>query len=141
MLHGEPTWSFLYRNMVPPVAAAGLRVLAPDLIGFGKSDKPSLKIDHSFAAQVGQIKSSIEALDLKDITLVCQDWGSLIGLRLAAENQDRFARVILSNGGLPEGARFRWHSTSDVSFQGSARGFQLPALCRGEPSANCPPPN
>ena len=106
MLHGEPTWSYLYRNMIPPVAAAGFRVLAPDLIGFGKSDKPSLKSDHSYAAQVGWINSWIEALDLRDITLVCQDWGSLIGLRLAAENQDRFARVILSNGGLPEGARF-----------------------------------
>lgn len=106
MLHGEPTWSYLYRKMIPPVAAAGFRVLAPDLIGFGKSDKPALKSDHSYAAQVGWINSWIEALDLRDITLVCQDWGSLIGLRLAAENQDRFAQVILSNGGLPDGARF-----------------------------------
>jgi haloalkane dehalogenase len=120
MLHGEPTWSYLYRKMIPPVAAAGLRVLAPDLIGFGKSDKPSLRSDHSYAAQVGWIGAWIEALDLRDITLVCQDWGSLIGLRLAAEKQDRFARVILSNGGLPEGARFSaafniWRAFSRLS--------------------------
>jgi haloalkane dehalogenase len=82
MLHGEPTWSYLYRHMIPPVAASGLRVLAPDLIGFGKS---------------------VEALDLRDITLVCQDWGSLIGLRLAAEMPERFARILLGNGGLPTG--------------------------------------
>lgn len=106
MLHGEPTWSYLYRKMIPPVAAAGLRVLAPDLIGFGKSDKPALRSDHSYAAQVEWIRTWIEALDLHEITLVCQDWGSLIGLRLAAENQDRFDRVILSNGGLPDGSRF-----------------------------------
>jgi len=103
MLHGEPTWSYLYRGMIPPVAAAGLRVLAPDLIGFGKSDKPASGSDYSYAAQVGWILHWIEALDLRDITLVCQDWGSLIGLRLAAENPDRFARIVLSNGGLPDG--------------------------------------
>ena len=103
MLHGEPTWSYLYRGMIPPVAAAGLRVLAPDLIGFGKSDKPAAGGDYSYAEQVGWILHWIEALDLRDITLVCQDWGSLIGLRLAAENPERFARIVLSNGGLPDG--------------------------------------
>ena len=101
MLHGEPTWSYLYRHMIPPVAAAGLRVLAPDLIGFGKSDKPASRDDHSYAAQVAWIRAWVEALDLRDITLVCQDWGSLIGLRLAAEMPERFARVLLGNGGLP----------------------------------------
>jgi haloalkane dehalogenase len=103
MLHGEPTWSYLYRHMIPPVAAAGLRVLAPDLIGFGRSDKPVHAEDHSYAAQVGWIGSFVEALDLRDITLVCQDWGSLIGLRLAAELEPRFAAIVLSNGGLPTG--------------------------------------
>jgi haloalkane dehalogenase len=103
MLHGEPTWSYLYRKMIPPVAAAGYRVLAPDLIGFGKSDKPAAGSDYSYAGQVAWILNWIEALDLRDITLVCQDWGSLIGLRLAAENPERFARIILSNGGLPDG--------------------------------------
>ena len=103
MLHGEPTWSYLYRHMIPPVAAAGFRVLAPDLIGFGKSDKPSERNDYSYAGQVAWIRHWIEALDLNDITLVCQDWGSLIGLRLAAESQEHFARILIGNGGLPTG--------------------------------------
>lgn len=103
MLHGEPTWCYLYRHMIGPVAAAGLRALAPDLIGFGKSDKPAARSDYSYAAQVAWMRSWIEALDLNDIVLVCQDWGSLIGLRLAAELPERFGAIILSNGGLPEG--------------------------------------
>lgn len=103
MLHGEPTWSYLYRHMIPPVAAAGLRVLAPDLIGFGRSDKPASAGDYSYAAQVAWMKSWMEQLNLKEITLVCQDWGSLIGLRLAAENEARFARILVGNGGLPTG--------------------------------------
>ena len=103
MLHGEPTWSYLYRHMIPPVAAAGLRALAPDLIGFGRSDKPAAKGDYSYARQVAWMRHWVEALELTEITLVCQDWGSLIGLRLAAEMPERFARVLLSNGGLPTG--------------------------------------
>ncbi|HQR47699.1 MAG TPA: haloalkane dehalogenase [Steroidobacteraceae bacterium] len=103
MMHGEPTWSYLYRHMIVPVAAAGLRVLAPDMIGFGKSDKPAAKSDYTYAGHVAWMRHWLEALDLRDITLVCQDWGSLIGLRLAAELPGRFARVLLSNGGLPEG--------------------------------------
>jgi haloalkane dehalogenase len=103
MLHGEPAWSYLYRHMIPPVAAAGLRVLAPDLIGFGKSDKPDRAADYSYAGHVAWMKSWMEQLDLRNITLVCQDWGSLIGLRLAAESPDRFARILLGNGGLPTG--------------------------------------
>lgn len=101
MLHGEPTWSYLYRHMIPLVANAGLRVLAPDLIGFGKSDKPAERGDYSYAGQVAWVKQWMEHLNLTDITLVCQDWGSLIGLRLAAENPQRFARILLGNGGLP----------------------------------------
>jgi haloalkane dehalogenase len=103
MLHGEPTWSYLYRHMIGPVAAAGLRVLAPDLIGFGKSDKPAAASDYSYAGQVAWIRNWIEALDLRGITLACQDWGSLIGLRLAAEMPERFAAILLGNGGLPTG--------------------------------------
>lgn len=103
MLHGEPSWSFLYRFMIPLVAKAGYRVLAPDLIGFGKSDKPAARSDYGFSGQVEWIRQWLVALDLRDVTLVCQDWGSLIGLRLVAENPERFARVILSNGGLPTG--------------------------------------
>lgn len=103
MLHGEPTWSYLYRHMIPPVAAAGLRVLVPDLIGFGKSDKPAARSDYSYAGQVAWVRHWIETLELRDITLVCQDWGSLIGLRLATEAPERFARILIGNGGLPAG--------------------------------------
>jgi len=103
MLHGEPTWSYLYRHMIPPLVAAGLRALAPDLIGFGKSDKPAGRGDYSYSGQVAWIRHWLEALDLRDITLVCHDWGSLIGLRLAAESPERFGRILLSNGGLPTG--------------------------------------
>lgn len=103
LLHGEPSWSYLYRHMIPPLAKAGLRVIAPDLIGFGKSDKPSHKSDYSYAVHVDWMRQFIEALDLNAITLFCQDWGSLIGLRVAAENERRFARIALGNGGLPTG--------------------------------------
>ncbi len=103
MMHGEPSWSYLYRHMIGPVVAAGFRVVAPDLIGFGKSDKPVRKGDYSYARHVGWMQQWLEQLDLKTITLVCQDWGSLIGLRLVAAMPDRFAGVVLSNGGLPEG--------------------------------------
>ncbi len=103
MMHGEPTWAYLYRKMIGPVAAAGYRVLAPDLIGFGRSDKPLARSDYSYAAQVGWMREWIEALDLRGIILACQDWGSLIGLRLVAAMPDRFAGVALANGGLPEG--------------------------------------
>ena len=103
LLHGEPSWSYLYRHMIPPLAAAGLRVIAPDLIGFGKSDKPRNKKDYSFAGHVDWMRQFIEALNLTDVTMFCQDWGSLIGLRVAAENEHRFARIALGNGGLPTG--------------------------------------
>jgi len=105
MLHGEPTWSYLYRHMIGPVVAKGLRAIAPDLIGFGRSDKPASKQDYSYARHVAWMRQWLEALDLKNITLVCQDWGSLIGLRLLAEMPDRFSSVVLSNGGLPAGQR------------------------------------
>jgi len=103
LLHGEPSWSFLYRHMITPISAAGLRAVAPDLVGFGKSDKPADRSAYTYAAHVAWMKQCIERLDLRNITLVCQDWGSLIGLRLAAENEDRFARIVLANGGLPTG--------------------------------------
>lgn len=93
MLHGEPTWSYLYRHMIPLVAGAGLRVLAPDPIGFGKSDKPAARGDYSYAGQVAWVKDWIEQLDLRDITPACQDWGSLIGLRLAAETPALLAHL------------------------------------------------
>jgi haloalkane dehalogenase len=103
LLHGEPSWSYLYRFMIPPLAAAGLRVVAPDLPGFGKSDKPVRRADYSYAAHVDWMRQFIEALNLTSISLFCQDWGSLIGLRVAAEHEERFARIALGNGGLPTG--------------------------------------
>jgi len=103
MLHGEPTWCFLYRKMIGPVVAEGHRVVAPDLIGFGRSDKPASIDTHSYALHVEAVTELLQQLDLQNITLVGQDWGSLIGLRVAAENPDRFARILIANGGLPNG--------------------------------------
>lgn len=103
LLHGEPTWCYLWRHMIPAIRAAGYRVLAPDLIGFGKSDKPIGRASYSYSGQVAWLRAWIEALDLTGIVLGCQDWGSLIGLRLVADMPERFAGVALSNGGLPEG--------------------------------------
>ncbi len=103
LLHGEPSWSYLYRTMIPPLRDAGLRVIAPDLIGFGKSDKPADKEAYSFAGHVAWMRDFIESLNLSNINLFCQDWGSLIGLRVVAENEHRFARIALGNGGLPTG--------------------------------------
>jgi haloalkane dehalogenase len=97
MLHGNPTWSYLYRHMVGPVAAAGYRVIAPDMIGFGRSDKPAERAAYGFDRFVAWMGSFIEALDLQDITLVCQDWGGPIGLRVLAEHGDRFAAVLATN--------------------------------------------
>ena len=103
LLHGEPSWSYLYRHMIPPLAEAGCRVVAPDLFGFGRSDKPARKSDYTYSAHVDWMRQFVELLDLREITLFCQDWGSLIGLRVAAENEERFARIALGNGGLPTG--------------------------------------
>ncbi len=106
LLHGEPSWSYLYRTMVPVLLDAGLRVVAPDLIGFGRSDKPTSEDDYTYAGHVEQVRSVVfDVLDLTDVTLVCQDWGGLIGLRLVAEHPDRFARVVTANTGLPDGTR------------------------------------
>lgn len=104
LLHGEPTWSYLYRHMLPPLVKAGFRVVAPDLVGFGKSDKPAQKSDYTYRRHVAWLKAVLfEQLELNDVTLFCQDWGSLLGLRLVADQPERFARVVLANGGLPTG--------------------------------------
>jgi len=105
-MHGEPSWSFLYRKMVPLFTAAGLRCVVPDLIGFGRSDKPTERGDYTYARHVEWMRAALfDALDLRDITLVCQDWGGLIGLRLVGEHPDRFARVVAANTFLPIGDR------------------------------------
>ncbi|WP_420427907.1 haloalkane dehalogenase [Algiphilus sp.] len=101
LLHGEPTWSFLYRHMIPPLAQAGMRAMAPDLIGFGRSDKPTRVSDYSYQRHVDWVWQWVEAQGLREITLFCQDWGSLIGLRLAGSYPERFARVVVGNGMLP----------------------------------------
>jgi haloalkane dehalogenase len=104
LLHGEPSWSFLYRKVLPVLAAAGLRAIAPDLAGFGRSDKPADLGDHSYARHVEWIRAlAFDRLDLRGVTLVGQDWGGLIGLRLVAEHPGRFARVVAANTGLPTG--------------------------------------
>jgi haloalkane dehalogenase len=100
--HGQPTWSFLYRKMIPIFRAAGHRVVAPDLVGFGRSDKPTKPADYTYARHVAWLRALVEALDLRGITLVCQDWGGLVGLRVVAERPERFARVVASNTALPD---------------------------------------
>lgn len=103
LLHGEPSWCYLYRKMIPVFTAAGLRAIAPDLIGFGRSDKPVRREDYSYQFHIEILKTFIEQLDLTDITLFCQDWGGLIGLRVVAEMPDRFARIVAANTALPTG--------------------------------------
>lgn len=111
LLHGEPTWSYLYRRLIDPLVAAGCHVVAPDLIGFGRSDKPAQVSDHTYARHVGWVRSLlVDVLDLHEVTLVGQDWGGLLGLRLVAEEPDRFARVVAANTGLPTGD----HAMPDV---------------------------
>lgn len=105
LLHGEPSWSFLYRTMIPVLTSAGARVVSPDLVGFGRSDKPAAVTDYTYARHVDWTAAVLDALDLRDVTLVGQDWGGLIGLRLAAEQPGRFARIVAANTGLPIGDR------------------------------------
>ncbi len=104
LLHGEPSWSYLYRTMIPVLVRGGHRVVAPDLIGFGRSDKPTDRGDYTYARHVEWTRELLfDHLDLTNVTLFAQDWGSLIGLRLVGEHPDRFARVAIGNGGLPTG--------------------------------------
>ncbi|MEM7004776.1 MAG: haloalkane dehalogenase [Pseudomonadota bacterium] len=101
LLHGQPSWSYLYRHMIPPLAEAGYRVIAPDLVGFGKSDKPLEQSDYSYQMHIDIMEAFVSQLDLEGITLFAQDWGGLIGLRIIPEDSDRYARVMISNTGLP----------------------------------------
>ena len=132
LLHGEPSWSYLYRTMIPVLVAAGLRAVAIDLVGFGRSDKPASRADYTYQAHVDWTWAAIEAIGLRDITLVCQDWGGLIGLRLVGEHPDRFARVVAANTFLPTGdtspgdAFFGWQRFSQEVEQ-----FPTGAIVRG----------
>jgi haloalkane dehalogenase len=104
LMHGEPSWSFLYRHMIPVLTEAGLRCIAPDLVGFGRSDKPADRSDYSYAGHVEWMRELLlNHLGIHAATLVGQDWGGLIGLRLVAEHPDRFDRVVVANTGLPTG--------------------------------------
>jgi haloalkane dehalogenase len=104
LLHGEPTWSYLWRSVIPVLATAGLRVIAPDLVGFGRSDKPAQLLDHTYARQVEWMRALLfDHLNLPAVTMVMHDWGGLIGLRVATENADRVARLVVTNTGLPTG--------------------------------------
>jgi haloalkane dehalogenase len=120
-LHGEPTWSYLYRKMIPVFAKAGHRVLAPDLIGFGRSDKLRERRDFTYAQHLSWLTRFLVELDLKHVTLVCQDWGGLLGLRLLTENLERFDRVVVANTFLPTGdlempkAFHRWQEFSQTT--------------------------
>ncbi len=105
LMHGEPSWSYLYRKMIPIIVEAGYRAVAPDLAGFGRSDKPADRTDYTYQRHVDWMQAWLDKMDLNSITLVCQDWGGLIGLRMGADNPDRFARVVAANTGLPTGDR------------------------------------
>ena len=121
LIHGEPSWCFLYRKMIPIIAAAGLRAVAPDLAGFGRSDKLARRDDYTYQRHVDWMIALLEALDLRNVTLFGQDWGGLIGLRLAAEHEQRFARIVAANTGLPTGdqplteAFMRWQQFSQTT--------------------------
>jgi haloalkane dehalogenase len=103
LLHGEPSWSYLYRKMIPVLADAGLRAIAPDLVGFGRSDKPAARSDYTYQRHVDWLAATVDAIGVDDITLVCQDWGGLLGLRLVAAAPERFKRVVAANTFLPTG--------------------------------------
>jgi haloalkane dehalogenase len=131
LMHGEPSWSYLYRKMIPIITTAGYRAIAPDLVGFGRSDKPAAREDYTYQRHVDWMRGLLLGLDLRDITLVCQDWGGLIGLRLVAEHMDRFARVAAANTGLPTGdqpmsrAFMAWQAASQ-----SAETMDIGAIIR-----------
>ena len=140
MLHGEPSWCYLYRKMIPIIVNAGLRAVAPDLIGFGRSDKPVSRDDYTYQAHVDWTASLVEQLDLRGITLVCQDWGGLVGLRVAAEHPERFARIVAANTFLPTGdnppgeAFLRWQQ-----FSQTVPDFQVGNIVRGGCRTPLPP--
>lgn len=128
LLHGEPSWSFLYRKVIPVLLAAGHRVVAPDLIGFGRSDKPAAIEDYTYERHVEWMSKFLQMLDLNSISLCCQDWGGLIGLRLVAEDGDRFARVLAANTFLPTGD----HPLGEAFHQWRDYSLTVPILSIGK---------
>jgi len=139
LLHGEPAWSYLHRTMIPLIADAGYRVIVPDLIGFGRSDKPARTEDYSYKLLVDTVAGLVGQLDLRDATFFGQDWGGLVGLRVVAENQDRFARVVAANTGLPTGDQplseefMQWRELSQT-MEVFDIGWIFRQALRGDPS-------
>lgn len=131
LLHGEPSWSYLYRHIVSGLVAKGHRAIAPDLIGFGRSDKPTEQGDYSFERHVGWMSAWLLARDLRDITLFCQDWGGLIGLRLVAAFPERFARVVVANTGLPIGTGMTDGFAKWLKFSQSTPVFPVSDIVAG----------
>jgi haloalkane dehalogenase len=131
LLHGEPTWSFLYRRIIERLVAAGHRVVAPDLVGFGRSDKPADRADYTYERHVKWMSDWLVANDLRDITLFCQDWGGLIGLRLVAAFPDRFARVVAANTFMPEGSGATPAFEAWLAFSQSVPVFPTPMIVNG----------
>ena len=125
LMHGEPSWSFLYRRIIAKLAAAGHRVVAPDLIGFGRSDKPSELADYTFERHVRWMSDWLLAMQLKNITFFGQDWGGVIGLRLVAAYPQRFARVMVANTGLPVGEGFSEGFTRWLEFSQTAPSLPI----------------
>lgn len=144
LLHGEPSWSYLYRKMIPVLTAAGYRTIVPDLIGFGRSDKPVSMDTHTYLFHVDAMTELVEQLDLRDVTFFGQDWGGLIGLRVVAENEARFARVVIGNTGLPapdsrespmSNAFMQWKATNQAMIDaGNMETGTLIANNVGDPS-------
>jgi haloalkane dehalogenase len=131
LMHGEPSWAYLYRNFVGPLVAAGHRVIAPDLIGFGRSDKPAARTDYTYERHVAWMRQWLTGLDLNDITLFCQDWGGLIGLRLVAAYPDRFARLVIANTGLPIGTGWSEGFAAWLKFSQSVPEFPVGVIVNG----------
>ncbi len=133
LLHGQPSWSYLYRHMIPPLADAGYRVIAPDLVGFGKSDKPLKPSDHNYQMHIDLMTEFARAIDLQSATVFMQDWGGLIGLRMIAEDPDRYARIMLSNTGLPAAGGLRgWIGFPLIQVQVWREGKPESVLDEGE---------
>jgi haloalkane dehalogenase len=131
LMHGEPSWSYLYRKMIPALAVQGHRAVAPDLVGFGRSDKPSEQSDYTYERHVKWMSDWLVANDLRNITLFCQDWGGLIGLRLVAAFPERFARVVVANTGLPVGTGLTPAFEAWLNFSQSAPVLPVGQILQG----------
>ncbi len=133
LMHGEPSWSFLYRHVIPGLVARGHRVIAPDLVGFGRSDKPTAPSDYTYARHVAWMEDLlVTQLDLRDATFFGQDWGGLVGLRVVAAHPERFARLVVANTGLPEGTgRITDAFLAWQKFSQEAEDFPVGAIISG----------